>query len=55
MPSRHGLLTSTGVSFNPLKSVDFRLGPHTSQEVLQVDGVAILQRKEARHLGVCLL
>ena len=44
------------VSFNTLKSVDFRLGPHPSQEVLQVDGVAIPQRmrKEARHLGVGL-
>ena len=42
------------VSFNPLKSFDFRLGPHPSQEVLQVDGVAIPQRNEARHLGVCL-
>ena len=34
------------VLFNPLKSVDFRLGPHPSQEVLQVDGVAIQQRKK---------
>ena len=42
------------LSFNSLKSVDFRLGPHPSQEALQVDGVAIPQRKEALHLGVCL-
>ena len=44
------------MSFNSLKSVavDFRLGSHPIQEVLQVDGVAIPQRKEARHLGVCL-
>ena len=42
------------VSFNPLKSVDVRFGPRPSQEVLQVDGVAIPQRKEARHLGACL-
>ena len=42
------------VSFNPLKSVDSRLGPHPSHEVLQVDGVANPQCNEARHLGVCL-
>ena len=42
------------VSFNPFKSVDFRLGPHPSQEVLPVDGVAIPQCKEAHVLGVCL-
>ena len=42
------------VSLNRLKSIDFRLGPHPSQEVLQVDCVAIPQCKEARHLGVCL-
>ena len=55
--SRFGLSSwaaDLNVSFNPLKSVNFRLGPHPSQEVLQVDGVAIPQRKEARHLGVCL-
>ena len=43
------------VSFNPLKSVDFCLGPYPSQEVLQVDGVATPQRKEARHRGVSVL
>ena len=42
------------VLFNPLKSVDFSLGPHPSQENLQVDGVAIPQHKEARHFGVWL-
>ena len=48
------LAADLNVSFNPLKSVYFFLGPHPSQEVLQVHGVAIPRRKEARHLGVCL-
>ena len=42
------------VSFNALKSVDFCLGHHPSPDLLQVDGVVIPRRTEARHLGVVL-
>ena len=52
MPSRPGLRTSSCHSI--FLSQGFRLGPHPSQEVFQMEGIAIPQRKEAWHLGICL-
>ena len=52
MPSCPGLLTSTCHSI--LSNQSISVSPPPWQELLQVNGVPIPQRKEARHLGVCL-